>query len=247
MKSLTSFAYKTLTALMIVMLALTAMPEQTAYAAHTFGTTVRFTGGGNPVTQNYTVGAGGTLLVVSIVGDNNANRTGGAPTYNGIALTQANSTRIATETETEMWYLINPPTGAAYPISIPNGGGGMNLYVIASSYSAQPGYTSALDVTNGNTNGGSANPSVSVNTTANGDVIVGAMGNGNTAVPSADSGNTLFMTDNGSFSDNGQYSFQATAGAIAMGWTVGSDDWGVVVAAFKEVLITSTTLTSHLH
>ena len=77
---------------------------------------------------------------------------------------------------------------------------------------------------------------MSVTTTANGDVIVAAMGNGSDSAPTADSGTTLFITDNGAFSDSGQYTLQATAGSQAMSWTVGSDDWGVVVAAFKEVL-----------
>ncbi|MEP7137144.1 MAG: MBG domain-containing protein, partial [Chloroflexota bacterium] len=235
-------SFKVLIAIVIVSMALTATSAQ---AAHTFGTTIRFTGNGNPLTQNYTIGATGTLLVVSIVTDGNAARTGGAPTYNGIALTQADVNRASgTETITELWYLVSPPTGAAYAISIPNTAPSRTLYVIASSYSAQAGFTSAFDVANGNTNAGSANPSVSVTTTANGDTIVAAMGNGNTAAPGARTGTNLFSVDNGSFSDNGQYSLQAAAGAIAMGWTVTTDDWGVVVAAFKEIPDTTITLVS---
>ncbi|MBK7317277.1 MBG domain-containing protein [Candidatus Villigracilis affinis] len=203
-------------------------------------TSVRFTGNGNPLTQSYTVGSGGDLLVVSIVAGGNTARTGGAPTYNGIALTQADANRTATETVTEMWYLTNPPNGAAYNISIPNNGG-LNLYATASSYFAQSGYTFALDVANGNTNGNSANPSVSVTTTANGDVIVGAMGNGGNTAPTGRSGTMLYENDNGAFSDNSQYFYQTTAGAYATSWTIGADDWGVVVAAFKQTILPNTT------
>ncbi|MBK9604042.1 MAG: S-layer homology domain-containing protein [Anaerolineales bacterium] len=206
---------------------------------NTFDTSVRFTGNGNPLTQSYTVGSGGDLLVVSIVAGGNTARTGGAPTYNSIALTQADANRTANETVTEMWYLTNPPNGAAYNISIPNNGG-LNLYATASSYFAQSGYTFALDVANGNTNGNSANPSVSVTTTANGDVIVGAMGNGGNAAPTGRSGTMLYENDNGFFSDNSQYFYQTTAGAYATSWTIGADDWGVVVAAFKQVPTTTT-------
>ncbi|HNB88026.1 MAG TPA: hypothetical protein PLL38_15395, partial [Anaerolineales bacterium] len=204
-----------------------------------FDTSIRFTGTGNPLTQSYTIGSGGDLLVVSIVAGGATSRTGGAPTYNGVALTQADATRTATETVTEMWYLVNPPNGAAYNISIPNNGG-LTLYATASSYFAQSGYTYALDVANGNTNGNSANPSVSVTTTTNGDVIVGAMGNGNNAAPTGRSGTMLYENDNGLFSDNSQYFYQGTAGAYATSWTITADDWGVVVAAFKPVPTTTT-------
>jgi hypothetical protein len=209
-------------------------------AAHTYDTKIRFIGNTNPLTQNYTVVSGGTLLVVSIVTQGNVARTGGAPTYNGIALTQADQNRGATETVTELWYLTTPPNGVSYPLLIPNSNS-RNLYAIASSYKAQAGYTSALDTAVGNT-GTTANPSIAVTTTVDGDIIVSGMGNGRGTAPTGRTGTVLYETDNGNFSDNGQYLVKVTAGAQTMSWTVGSDDWGMVVAAFKEVAMPAATV-----
>ena len=97
------------------------------------------------LTLSYTCGAGATLLVLGIVVDGLTARTGGAPTYNGVALTQAsiNAQAVAGETTVELWYLLSPPTGAAYNLAVPDDN---NVYLTleASSYKAQSGYTSAL-------------------------------------------------------------------------------------------------------
>ena len=217
---------------------LPAISFNEAQAAHTFDTSARFTGATNPLASNYTSGAGSTVLVLSIVAGG-TNRAGTAPTYNGVALTQAVApVRYATggEASVELWYLINPPTGAAYSISIPNTGL-VTLYVVASTYKAQSGYTSALDVVNTGT-GASTNPSASVTTTAAGDVIFAGIGAGAQAwVPTGRTGIQLYDVDNGAFGDGSQYILQASAGAQAMSWTFGtSDDWAIAVAAFKEVV-----------
>jgi hypothetical protein len=214
-----------------------------ASPAHTFDTKLRFTGATSPLTNSYTCGTGATLLVVSVVTAGSTNRAGGNPTYNGITLSQADQLRkyaTSPETSCELFYLLAPPTGSVYTISVPNTGG-RTLYVVASSYKAQAGYTSALDVTNGNT-GLSANPSVSVTTTTNGDVIVGVMGNGLTSVPTGRSGTVLYETDNGQHIDAAQYYLQTNLGVWATSWTIASDDWCVCVAAFKEAHLTSASL-----
>lgn len=208
--------------------------------SHTFDTNLRFTGATSPLASNYTAGAGTTLLTLGIVTAGSTNRAGGAPTYNGVALTQADSTRkyaTSPETSCELWYLIDPPTSSAYSISVPNTGT-KTLYVQASTYKTRSQYyTSVLDVSGGNT-GLSANPSVSVTTTGNGDVIVGVLGDGLGTAPTATTGTSLNMTDDddGAYSDSNQYKLQSSAGAYATGWTVASDDWCLVVAAFKEVV-----------
>ena len=129
-----------------------------AHAAHTFDTTNFFEGTASPLEASYTCGSGATLLVVGIVAHGATARTGGAPTYNSVAMTQVGETRSSgQEAVVEMWYLPSPPTGSAYTISVPNSGS-LTLHVIASSYKAQSGYTSTLDVTNYAT-GSSTNPS----------------------------------------------------------------------------------------
>ncbi|MFA6148668.1 MAG: hypothetical protein WC899_10720 [bacterium] len=205
--------------------------------AHTFGTKLRFTGSSAPLTGNYTCGAGSTVLVLSLVVAGTTPRSGGAPTFNGVALTQAGTTRghgAGYETGTELWYLLDPPAGSAYQISIPNGGTARTIYAIASTYTSATGI-SALDVANGNAATSGANPSVSVTTTVNGAAIVASMGNGLSSAPTGRTGTSLYETDDGSYSDSGQYLLQASAGAQAMGWTIASDDWCICVAAFKEV------------
>ena len=208
--------------------------------AHTADTNSRFTGTSNPLTTSYTCGAGTKLLVLGIVTGATAPvtpRAGGAPTYNGVSLTQADSTRAGDtnpEVSVELWYLLAPPTGSAYTISIPNNNGA-SLYVQASSWKPASNKVSALDVANGDASvGTSANPSVSVTTTADGDVVIGILGDGQDTAPTAVSHTILNGTDDGNFSDNNQYSLQTSAGLITFSWTVSANDWGAVIAAFKE-------------
>jgi hypothetical protein len=208
-------------------------------AAHTFDTKLRFTGATSPLTQSYTCGSGATLLVLGIVTAGNTPRTGGAPTYNGAVMTQVDSTRIATETNVEMWYLANPSTGSAYTISVPNTNT-RTLYVTASSYKAASGKTSALDTSNGDKQT-SSNPYVCITTTADGDVIVDILGDGYDDVPTANDSSgqytVLYSTDDGNYSDNAQYRLQPAAGMDCPDWTTaGSDEWAMVVGAFKEVV-----------
>jgi hypothetical protein len=203
---------------------------------HTFDAKKRVTGTANPLLVSHTCGSGATLLVLSLVVKADAPRTGGAPSYNGVAMTQVMWTMIATETNCEMWYLVNPSIGT-YNVSIPNSGG-LTLYAITSSYKAQAGYTSAFDVANGDAPElPSANPSISVTTTVNGDVVVDTLGDGYNNKPTANNQTLLYSTDDGLYSDNAQYALQANAGLITFTWTVASDDWCMIVGAFKEVAL----------
>lgn len=223
--------------------------------AHTFDTNLRFTGNSNPLTSTYTCGASAKLLVIGIVTKGSVQRSGGAPTYNSVALTQADETRQYStnpETSCELWYLLEPGVSSAYQISIPNPAS-LTLHVQASSYNVASGFTSALDVDGGNT-GLSASPSVSVTPTVNGAVIVGVLGCGQDYAPTDQSGTELNAADNGLYSDNNQYALQAVAAAIATDWTTGvygggvygaglyggADDWCMCVAAFKQTNVTVT-------
>jgi hypothetical protein len=221
----------TIWALMVALL-IAFFSVQEAQAAHTYDTKLRGTGSANPQTLSYTCGSGTTLLVLGIVTEGATARTGGAPTYNGVAMTQVDTTRTATETNVEMWYLANPSTGSAYDISVPNSNT-LTLYLIASSYKAASGYTSTLDVSNGTT-GSTADPSLSVTTNVDGDVVVDILGHGYHKIPTANSHSLLYSTDDGAYTDSAQYALQASAGLITLSWTANADDWAMIVGAFKE-------------
>jgi hypothetical protein len=217
---------------LVVAVVIAFFSVQAAQAAHTYDTKLRGTGSANPQTLSYTCGSGATLLVLGIVAEGATSRTGGAPTFDGVAMTQVDSTQTATETNVEMWYLVNPSTGSAYDISVPNSNT-LTLYLIASSYKAASGYTSALDVSNGTT-GSTANPSLLVDTNVDGDVVVDVLGHGYHKVPTANSHTLLYSTDDGAYTDNAQYALQVTAGSITLSWTANADDWAMIVGAFKE-------------
>lgn len=224
--------------------------------AHIFDTNLRFSGSGNPLTSNYTPGSGSTVLVIGIVTAGAAQRSGGVPTFDGNALTQADQTRqhgVNPEISCELWYLLEPGTGSPLEISIPNPTS-LVLHVQVSTYKAASGFTSDLDV-EGGSSGTSASPSVELTPTVNGAVIVGVFGDGENFIPTGRTGTELNTTDDGLYSDSNQFTLQATAAAIETGWTTqtygagvygggvynGDDDWCMSVVAFKEANIAVTT------
>jgi len=216
-----------------------------AEAAHTFDTSYQGARANtNPYTFDYTCGAGTTLFVLSIVVGGSTDRTGGVPTYNGISLTQADQNRKAPsspETVVELWYLLNPPTGSAYQVSIPNAGA-RYLSPVASSYKSATGNTTAFRTANGN-GGTSTNPTGPTLTgLAVGDVIVAVVGSGATTWnPTGRTGTQLYDRDDGSYGNGAQYLIKTDTNDTAMAWTFGtSDDWAIVEAAFKEELPTIT-------
>jgi hypothetical protein len=213
------------------------IPNVKASPAHTFDTKYQGARANtNPYTFSYTCGAGTTLFVLSIVVGGTTARAGGAPTYNGIAMTQADTVRSSTETKAELWYLLNPPTGSSYTCSIPNTGTAKYLSPVASSYKAASGYTSALRTANGGT-GTSTNPTGPTLTgLASGDVIVAVVGTGATTwAPTARTGTQLYDRDDGTYGNGAQYLIKTDANNVAMGWTFGtSDDWAICEVAFKE-------------
>ena len=196
--------------------------------AHTFDAKANFTSNSNPSTTGFTCGIGtagdATLLCCGIVVGGTAVRTGGAPTYNGVALTQADSTRTGAETISELWYLLDPSTGSSYTLSIPNNG--KTLYVTLASFCANnpERYKSVFDSATGNTTT-STNTIVTTTTTYNGSVLFQIMGNGNNAAPTANNQILLYAVDRGNYSDDSQYALQTDAGTINFTWTVGNGSW----------------------
>lgn len=208
--------------------------------AHTFGNnSSRGSSASSPNTIAFTPAAGSTALWLGIVYDGTTARTGGAPTFLGLTLTQGSTNQQAAaspETTVESWYLENPPILAG-TVTIPNTGT-LTLRTVVATAIAATGFTSKFDLAAAAT-GTSTNPSVSITTTVNGAAIFAVVGSGaQTWAPSARSGTQLFDTDFGNTGDGFQYLLQPTAGAQAMSWTFGtSEDWAAIAVAFKEVAI----------
>ena len=213
--------------------------------AHTFDTKVKIpaaanaTTAANPSTGTFTCGVDTTLLTLGLIHATATDRGGGAPTYNNIAMTKADINRsapVSPEAEAELWYLLDPPTNQPLLISVPNSGG-LAMAIFVSSYKAQAGYTSVLDVAAG-TGSTSANPSVRLVTTANGDAIIGVVAHGaNAWLPTRQSGTVIYNTDPSTWGGGAQYILQPTAGVVLFNWTQASDDYGAIAAAFKESLL----------
>jgi hypothetical protein len=212
--------------------------------AHTFGTTVlaRSSAATSPITRSATTATGDTCMVLVLKGVGSTNRAGGAPTWNGVAGVQANSTQKAAaspEASQEIWYWTVTDTGLSIGTAdfvIPNTG---SITVYSSAYTGRAGVgmTSAFDVAIGN-NATSTNPTTTALVpTVNGAIIFAAVASGaQTWAPGARTGTQLFDTDDGANGGGAQYLLQATAGAQVMSWAFGtSEDYGAVAVAFKEV------------
>lgn len=210
---------------------------------HTFGTnTSHASGSTNPLTFTFALTAADTVLCVMLKVAGATDRTGGALTYADLPMTQANITQKAAsspEASAELWYLLNPNKSllaGTYTVSIPNAGS-LTIYHIAASGRAPLGWSSALDIVTG-ANGTSASPAPgAVVTTQDGDIGFAVVGTGaQTWAPSAQAGTLLNNTDDGAHGTGRQYLLQTTKASINLGWTFAtSDDWGAVVAFFKEV------------
>lgn len=208
--------------------------------AHTFGkNSTRTSSAANPITTaSFQIVTGETVLVLMLKVVGGTNRNSGAPVFGGFTMQQANTVQKAAaspEASAELWYLLNPPVGT-WTCVIPNSGTLTIFYTLATG-KARPGGKSALDVTGG-ANGTSTNPAPgSVTTTEDGDIGFAVVATGaQTWSPSARAGTQIADTDDGAHGGGEQYHLQATRGAIDLGWTFGtSEDWGAVVAYFKEV------------
>lgn len=199
----------------------------------------RVTGATGIVTITLAVSHLATLVVCTIVSAGATARSGGAPTYQGVTMIQADTRRVYTtnpEAAAEMFYIVGQrvQAGITATISVPNTNT-RTLHVVASSYISQSGYTSVFETSNGSS-GLSSNPSVSTTVTAGG-VVVAVMGNGGNSAPTGRSGTTLYEIDNGAYSDDHQYTLSAGGGSVASSWTISTDDWGMCVAAFGEAVL----------
>lgn len=207
--------------------------------AHTYGGVLaaRASSAANPITAAITVTPVMKVVVVFLKTNGATDRTGGAVTMQGHTFTQASTTQKAATTPEagcELWYVVNPLPGS-YTVSIPNAG---TLTIFRSIVAGNPahGGTSQFDGAAG-ANATSANPSPgNVTVTTAGDIAFAVAASGITTwAPSAQVGTIIANTDDGAHGSGEQYILNPAIGAHALGWTIGSDDWGAVSAYFKEV------------
>lgn len=184
---------------------------------------------------SYTCGANARVLVVMVLYAGVTARTGGAPTYNSVGLTQAETRQGVTEASCELWYLIDPPVSQSLTINVPNDNG-RTMWVYVASGNAGAGMSVAFD--DGGVNATTAaSPTVTVVTTVNGCLIFAVVATGdNTFAPTARTGTSLYEEDIAAYGGAAQYLVKADSGSQAMTWTEAtSDDYGAVAAAFREV------------
>jgi len=206
--------------------------------AHTFGTnTALAASSASPLRTNVTIENGETVAVLALKVVGATDRTGGAPTLNGVPMTQANSTQKAAaspECSAELWYVTNWKPGT-YLLELPNNSGA-SIYRQWLTGKAAPGMGSQFDSANG-ANATGTNPSPgSVTPRTNGAILFAIVATGaQTWAPSAQAGTSTNNSDDGAHGTGIQYYLQSTAGAFNLNWTFGtSDDYGAVVAAFVE-------------
>jgi hypothetical protein len=207
--------------------------------AHTFDVKNRTAvGTANPTTVSLTPTSGATVLVVGLIYSGTTDRTGGSPTFNGVAMTKAGATIKGTETSVELWYLLNPSIGT-FNVSVPNANT-RSMEVSAYTFKAGAGNSTTFGTTYSNfSTTGTTNPSVSTTATA-GQLLVAVIGNGATTWnPSARTGVQLYDSDDGAWGGGSQYILSATANQ-SVGWTFGtSEDWSELIASFNEVADTN--------
>lgn len=207
--------------------------------AHTYTGSLlaRASSAGNPITVSLTVPAGCTVVGLLLKARGATNRAGGSPTWGSYTFTQANSTQKAAaspEASVEVWYLLNPRPGTA-TLTIPNTGA-LTIFREVVGFSAAAGRVSVFEAANGS-NGTSTNPTPgAVTILQSGAAVLAANANGATTwAPSAQVGTVISNVDDGADGYGSQYALNPAVGSYTLSWTFGtSDDWGAVVASFRE-------------
>ena len=195
----------------------------------------------SPVTDTYTVATDGFLIVHISVDSSGTPRAGGAPTFDGQALTQVTGSPQYSGNEgyAELWYHLAPTTGGTPTLSVPNTGE-LNIHVKISSYVSALG-GSALGseaAANGTSNTPACTPGAPG---ADGAVFVDSLFSDDRDDPTANNRTLLFEADTGSEANACQYYEQASDAAVLMEYTVArSDQWAIVAASFIEVAGAST-------
>jgi hypothetical protein len=214
------------------LISLFAITEVAGY--HTFDTSKNFSGATSSVSTTFTCASDATILILPIWVGSAVPRTGGAPTYNGIALTQVPSgISDFGETTSELWYLLNPPVGSAYTLSIPNIGT-RTIDAAPCSFISSTGATAYDTSVTGGSVTASATPSNTITTGAAGCVVVEAHGSGYDSVSTSNNQTLLYKNDAGSLVSGFQRAFVPTPAATTFSWVyAGADDYTSVLGSFK--------------
>ena len=193
---------------------------------------------GNPITQSVTITTADRLVVLLLKTVGSGNRAGGSPLFNGVAMTQANSTQKAAaspECSAEIWYFLNPLPGT-YNLVIPNTGSQSIFYTIETAQVPRGAGTVLVQANGGNAT--STNPTPGAVTVREAGCLAWAIvaSGAQTWAPSAQAGTNIANTDDGADGGGEQYSQGPALGSLTLNWTFGtSDDYGAVVALFGQV------------
>lgn len=220
--------------------------------AHTFDAKVQYPAQGaggstaNPLSLYLDCANDVTLVVLDINIAGGSARTGGAPSINGKALTIVGTPYICTEVTGEKWFGVfshfagmgipTPTIPGSLGVSIPNAGG-LTIWGAAHTYKAGAGKVSIFDVSTYKTGTtATANPSGTIFPTDAAGLVTVTAGFGANAVPTSSTLliNTLFSHDSGNYTFFQGYRLLSAVGSVRVNFTLGSDDWGWVLAAFKE-------------
>jgi len=190
---------------------------------------------GGARTWSHTCTGTDRLLVVSVALWQDVAGTGTitAMTYNSVAMTKAPS-GFATggAMRAEMWYLVNPATGAN-TVSATITGDTDDRKFRSASYTGVD-QTAGIDASNNAT--GTGNITVNVTTVADNSWVQDAVAKFGTAVATIGAGQTSLMNDvTGASLGAASYEGPKTpAGAVTMSWTQASgNDWAQAAMSFK--------------
>jgi hypothetical protein len=199
---------------------------------------------GGARTWSHTVAGTDRILVVSVALWQDVAGTGTitAMTYNGVAMTKAQGVTQGAM-RAEIWYLVNPATGAN-TVSATVTGNTDDRKFRSASYTGVD-QVAGLDASNSAV-GGTGNPTVNVTTIADNSWVQDAVAKFGTGAATIGAGQTSLL-NNVTGATLGAASYegpQTPAGAVTMSWTQASaNDWVTVAMSFKPVAVTGTTAT----
>lgn len=216
----------------ILSLSLTASAAVTvdAVGPSSAGAKVALASGNQVITWSHTCSGTNRLLVVGYgLGTSSDAGLTVAATYNAISMTATTlvHTNNGTSGFVQMFYLINPPTGAN-TVSLTASGPG--TFAIEGGSISFDGADQTTGIRNFNSAfGSSTTPSATITSTA-GNMVVAIVTNGNTIASSSQTSQYI-ANNTGGATGGGCCNAGATAAgssSVNMSWTVSSDDWAVV-------------------
>jgi hypothetical protein len=162
-------------------------------------------------------------------------RSGTAPEYNGVAMTQVScSPKDIAETISELWYVLDPPTGSAYTVDVDNPATSRTMAITAASFISSTGVTE-YDTCNGSLANPDTDPtSDSITTGKDGCVVVDASGSGEATLMLGNKTLLYNVALQAVRMAGHQYELKATAGSTTFTWnTIVAEDGTHVLASFK--------------